>query len=81
MKFHANTKPAACSHCRQDIIRDCQVCMYPGQNGACLYEPIKKIAIAGAHVGLDIDAIIEMMNSGMSIIDLVTYIDSCRAAN
>ena len=74
-------KPSACAHCRQDIIRNCHACMYPGEDGTCLYEPVKKLVIAGAQVGLKIDTMIEMLNGGMSITDLVMYIESCRAAN
>lgn len=55
--------------------------MYPGEDGTCLYEPIKKLVTAGLQAGLNIDAMIEMLNGGMSIPDLVTYIESCRAAN
>ncbi len=75
----ARSQAAACSHCRHDIIRDC--CMYPAKDGSCLYEPIGKLVPAGAQVGLNIDAMIEMLNDGMSITDLVTYIESCRVAN
>jgi hypothetical protein len=81
MKSSATARPAACAHCRQDILRACRVCMYPGDDGSCLYEPIGKLVVAGAQVGLGIDAMIEMLNDGMSITDLVTYIESCRAAN
>ena len=81
MASRAKRKPASCSHCRQDIVRDCQVCMYPGDDGSCRTKPINKLAIAGAQVGLRIDTMIEMLNGGMSITDLVTYIESCRAAN
>ena len=55
--------------------------MYPAEDGSCLYEPIGKLVVAGAQVGLGIDAMIEMLNDGMSVTDLVTYIESCRAAN
>ncbi len=78
MKFPASSQPAACSHCHPDIIR---CCMYPGEDGTCLYEPIKKLVTAGLQVGLGIDTMIEMLNDGMSITDLVTYIESCRAAH
>ena len=81
MASRARMKPAACTHCGQDIVRDCRVCMYPGEDGTCLYEPLRKLVVAGAEVGLAIDTMIEMLNGGMSITDLVTYIESCRAAN
>ena len=81
MKFSAKCQPAACSHCRQDIIRDCHTCMYPGEDGSCLYEPIKKLVIAGTQVGLEIDTMIEMLNGGMSIPELVSYIESCQSTN
>lgn len=80
MASTARSKPA-CSHCHQDIIRNCNVCMYPGEDGSCLYEPINKLAMAAAQVGLGIDTVIEMLNAGMSVTDLVTYIESCRDAN
>ena len=75
MDWASESRADACSHCRQDIIRNCQVCMYPGEDGSCLYEPIKKLVIAGAQAGLDIDTMIEMLNSGMSIVQLVDYIE------
>jgi len=81
MKSPAHSYPAACSHCRQDILRACRECMYPGEDGSCLYEPIRKLVVAGMQVGLDVGAMIEMLNGGMSITDLVTYIETCRAAN
>jgi hypothetical protein len=81
MKSPTRSQPAACSQCRQDILRACRVCMYPGDDGSCLYEPIGRLVLAGTQVGLDIDTMIEMLNDGMSITDLVTYIESCRAAN
>jgi len=81
MKSPARSYPTACSHCRQDILRACRECMYPGEDGSCLYEPIGKLVVAGAQVGLEVDAMIEMLNGGMSITDLVTYIETCRAAN
>ncbi len=81
MKSRASSQPAACSHCHQDIVRGCRVCMYPGEDGSCLYEPIKKLVTAGLQAGLGIHTMIEMLNRGMSVTDLVTYIESCRAAN
>jgi len=70
-----------CAHCHQDIVRNCQVCMYPGDNGQCMYEPVKKLVTAGVQAGLEVDTMIEMLNDGMSITNLVTYIESCRAAS
>ena len=81
MESRARPKPAACEHCRQDIVRSCNVCMYAGENGTCLYEPIKKLVVAGARVGLDIDTMIGLLEEGMSITDLVIYIESCRPAS
>ncbi len=49
--------------------------------GSCLYEPIKKLVTAGLQAGLDVAMMIDLLNGGMSITDLVTYIESCRAAN
>ncbi len=34
--------------------------MYPGEDGTCLYEPIKKLVTAGLQAGLNIDTMIEM---------------------
>ena len=73
---NAKPEPAACEHCRQDIIRNCAVCTYPGEDGRCLYEAIKKLAVAGAQAGLDIDRMIDLLNSGMSIPELVSYIET-----
>ena len=70
-----------CSHCRQDVVRNCQVCMYPGEDGSCLYEPIKKLVIAGAQAGLGIDTMIAMLNSGMNIVQLVDYIERGAAVS
>lgn len=81
MNLLSESRQGGCLHCHQDVIRNCQICMYPAEDGSCLYEPIKKLVIAGAQVGLGIETMIEMLNGGMTITDLVTYIESCRAAN
>ena len=49
--------------------------MYPGADGSCLYEPIRKLVIAGAQAGLDIDTMIAMLNSGMKLLQLLDYIE------
>jgi len=66
---------ASCS-CRQDIIRDCDVCLYPGDDGRCLFTAIRNLALAGESVGLSIDSMIDLLNGGMSVPELFDYIDA-----
>ena len=81
MDDSAKSHQAACSHCCQDIIRNCHVCMYPGDDGRCLYEPLKKLLTAGAQAGLEVETMVEILNSGLSVLDLVSYIESRGSEN
>lgn len=76
MSLSSKSKPTACPGCGQDIIRDCNFCLYCGENGHCFYSAIEKLVIAGANAGLRIDQMIALLNTGMTLPDLITYIDS-----
>ncbi len=66
---------ASCS-CRQDIIRDHDGCMFPGDDGRCLFTAIRNLALAGESIGLSIDSMIDLLDGGMSLLELFDYINA-----
>ncbi len=54
--------------------------MYPGEDGRCMYDAIRKLVIAGAEAGLDIDNMVKLLNAGMSVTDLFNYIEARSSA-
>ena len=63
-------------YCRQDIIRDHDGCMFPGDDGRCLFTAIRNLALAGQSIGLSIDSMIDLLNGGMSLPELFDYIST-----
>jgi hypothetical protein len=61
-----------CRFCKQDLIRECKP--HPGKT--CFVSSISKLVDMGEQVGLSVQDMIDLLNGGLSLTDLVKSIAS-----
>jgi hypothetical protein len=66
----SRSKINLCQFCKQDVIRDCK----PRPGEPCLISSITKLVDMGGQVGLSVQDMIDLLNGGLSLADLVKSI-------
>jgi hypothetical protein len=69
------TKPNFCQFCKQDLIRDCS----PGPGRPCFFTSIGKLVDMAGQVGLCAQDMIDLLNGGLTLAELLGAIASATA--
>ena len=71
-------RPDICRHCRQDLVRDCPADDH--RASPCLVATLHKFVLAAEGMGITCDDLLEMLNGGVTIAEILDVMMTKGAA-
>ena len=71
-------RPDICRQCRQDLVRDCPADDH--RASPCLVATLHKFVLAAERMGITCDDLLEMLNGGVTLAEILDVMMTKRAA-